>query len=78
MKKKGKEVSDRVVIILLIIAVVVSVFGTYLVYDKSNEISSEGMIVQNIQREQPPVGTVGLVVVNPNEEEGGDFNEENR
>ena len=44
-----KEVSDKVVVILLIIAIVVSVLGTILVYTSaSKEVGGTGKVVQNV------------------------------
>ncbi len=41
MKRGKKEVSDKVIIALLIVAVVVSVFGAYMVYDYSQSYGSD-------------------------------------
>jgi len=65
-----KEVSDKIIVILLFVAILVSVFGTFLVYQKSTEIQSGAVIAQNIASVTPDKpsteASVGLVVL-PNE-----------
>jgi hypothetical protein len=61
MKKSKKEVSDKVVIAMLIVAVVVSVFGAYMVYDYSSSYDNfEG---KQSSSESYSVGYVSLNVV---------------
>ena len=66
-----KEVSDKIVLILVLVAILVSLFGTYLVYTNSNMPDTAIRDVQVITQGNPQgTGHVGLVVVNP--EEGAD------
>jgi hypothetical protein len=62
-----KEVSDKVVVVLLVIAVVVAVLGAYFVYDYSNEYSvddgrqvthdyASGHVILNVIEKQHMVG----------------------
>ncbi len=73
MVKRGKEVSDRVVIILVIVAVVVSIVGTYLVYTNATDIakSRQQLLIQENVGETNSEGQVGLVV-NPQPREEGE------
>lgn len=63
-------ISNTVVVILIIAAILVSVIGTYVVLDKANNIpvtrSGQGQIGVNVVNPQP--GQIGVNVVNP---EGG-------
>ena len=62
MSKQKKEVSDKVVVALLVVAVVVSILGAYIVYDYSNSYEIEGEPVL----EDHTTGSVVLrVVENP-------------
>jgi len=63
-----KEASDKVVIGLLVVLVVVSLFGAYMVYDvaTSNEVQITGQATTQVSSN---VGQVGLEVINPNEVE---------
>jgi hypothetical protein len=69
MKKERKEVSDKVVVILLIAAVVVSVLGAFVVYEYSHSygIGEEGQIEDS---------STGRVVLNVVEAPYEDFEEE--
>ena len=60
-----KEVSDKVVIILVVVAVVVSFMGTYLVYINSYNIPIGQTIIINRQDKSVDSGKVGITVVNP-------------
>jgi len=60
-----KEVSDKVVIILVVVAVVVSFMGTYLVYINSNNIPIGQTIIINRQDKSVDSGKVGVEVVSP-------------
>ena len=65
-----KEVSDKVIVSLVVLAILVSLIGTYFVYTNTSSV------IENKQPEIQPqsttgVGYVGLVVVVP-EEEGAD------
>ncbi len=42
MKRGKKEISDKVIVALLVVAVVVSIFGAYMVYDYSQSYNSQG------------------------------------
>ena len=65
-----KEASDKLIIILIVIAIVISITSTYLVYNYSNNIKP-GNIVINSDEPKTSTGTVGLVVAgNPNQKEG--------
>ncbi len=57
MSKQKKEVSDKVVVALLVAAVIVSILGVYVVYDYSNsyEIESEQILEDH---------TTGSVILN--------------
>ena len=57
MSKLKKEVSDKVVVALLVAAVIVSILGVYVVYDYSNsyEIESEQILEDH---------TTGSVILN--------------
>ena len=59
MSKKKKEVSDKLVVVLLAVAVIVSVLGAYVVYDYSHSygIESEPIV------EDYATGSVVLSVV---------------
>ena len=62
----AKEVSDRVIISLFILIVIISFFGTYLVYTKTSHVSSESVTaytVRDIQREVSNVGSVGVYIL---------------
>ena len=76
MKKGGKkEISDKVIIALLVVAVVVSVFGAYAVYDYSH--SYDGPVTTNKVLESSATGFVGLTVVADEvKEEGVDEGED--
>ncbi len=50
-----KEVSDRVVVVLIIIAVVAAVFGTWMVYSQAT----------NIVQTSPSSGEGNVVYINP-------------
>ena len=61
IQEKPKEVSDKIVVVLVVIAILISVIGTYLVYNKADNISNvktTGNIIVN-----NPVSTVGVVGV---------------
>ncbi len=75
MKKGDKrEVSDKVIIALLVVAVIVSIFGAYAVYDYSH--SYGGPVTNNIVLESSATGFVGLnVVADEIKEEGVEGNE---
>jgi hypothetical protein len=66
MKKERKEVSDKVVVVLLIAAVVVSVLGAFVVYEYSHSYG----IGEGSQVEDQSTGRVFLNVV---EDPQGDF-----
>ena len=69
-----KEVSDRVVVILIIIAVVVSIIGTYLVYTKASNVRTQGDSAFSPQPgDSDSSGQVNVYVVNEKREseEGG-------
>ena len=62
MSKQKKEVSDKIVVALLVAAVVVSILGAYIVYDYSHsyEVESEPIL------EDHTTGSVVLrVIENP-------------
>ena len=61
-----KEVSDQIVIFLVILAVLVSFLGTYLVYIRFNNIPVGGIIIVNndIQKASDQ-GKVGVYVIPP-------------
>ena len=69
MKKERKEVSDKVVVVLLIAAVVVQVLGAFVVYEYSNsyDFSGEGSSQDH---------STGSVVLNVVEAPLGDVAEE--
>ena len=69
MKKEGKEVSDKVVVVLLIAAVVVSVLGAFVVYEYSHsyDIEEGGQVEDQ---------STGRVVLNVVEAPQGDVEEE--
>ena len=59
-----KEVSDNMIVVLLIIAVIVSIIGAYAVYGYSHSFK----IPQNSDNfEYSSTGYVTLTVINPNE-----------
>jgi len=60
----AKEVSDKVVIILVIVAVIVSIAGTYLVYTQSTNIARtrQELLIRSDIKKGGGVGQVGLVV----------------
>jgi hypothetical protein len=62
MSKQKKEVSDKIVVVLLVVAVVVSILGAYVVYDYSQSNVYDGEPVL----EDHATGSVILnVVENP-------------
>lgn len=63
-----REASDKIVVGLLIVLVVVSVFGAYMIYDvaTNNEVQIVGQATKQVSSN---VGYVGLEVINPNEGE---------
>ncbi len=74
MAKTIKEVSDRVVVILIVIAVVVSIIGTYLVYTKASNVRTQGDSAFSPQPgDSGSDGQVTVYVVNEKgeSEEGG-------
>ncbi len=66
MKRERKEVSDKVVVVLLISAVVVSVLGAFVVYEYSHSygLGEEGQVEDQ---------STGRVVLNVVEAPQGDF-----
>ena len=68
-----KEVSNRVVIILLVIAVIVSVIGTYVVYENAKEDNNDYVLV-NPTKPSPSTGFVTLQVI----DNKGEINEEEK
>ena len=64
MKKEGVEVSDKIIITLLIVAVIVSITGAYLVYDYSHsfEIPKSSRNIDYYS-----TGYVTMTVINPGE-----------
>ena len=68
-----RELSDRLVLMLLIIAVVVSLIGACIVYDYSHSYSGEKEII----KQSSSTGYVSLNVVDNemSEEKKGDVNE---
>ncbi|MBT3690822.1 hypothetical protein HOG16_01100 [Candidatus Woesearchaeota archaeon] len=61
MKKSKKEVSDKVIVGLLIVAVFVSVLGAYMIYDYSH--SYEMSDAKYLDVEDKSIGMVALNVV---------------
>jgi len=72
MVRTVKEVSDKVVVILIVIAVVVSIIGTYLVYTKASNVRTQGDSAFSPQPGDTD-GQVTVYVVNEKKEseEGG-------
>ncbi|MBI2110358.1 hypothetical protein HYT51_01090 [Candidatus Woesearchaeota archaeon] len=67
----AKEVSDKIVYLLLVLAILISILGTFFVYYKASEIN--GAVAQNVDnlfiKEQPSEGHVGVYVTILNETE---------
>lgn len=60
----AKEVSDKVVIFLVVVAVLVSFLGTYLVYINTDNVPVGRTIVINTQTENDlDYGKVGVYVI---------------
>ncbi len=57
-----KQVSNKVVVILVVVAVLVSVLGTYFVYSKANQITTTSQTTGNIIN-NPITSTIGIVGV---------------
>ena len=65
-----KEASGKLIVILIVIAIVISVFSAYIVYSYSNNIKP-GNIVIDSNEPKTSTGEVALVVAeNPNQKEG--------
>ncbi len=61
--ERGKEVSDKVLIILLIISIFISVIGTLAVYFHVNSINyGDGNVINNFEYPKSDVGQVGVVI----------------
>lgn len=70
-----KEVSDRLVIFLVVVAVLVSFLGTYLVYINADNVPVERTIIVNqAPNKDTNNGMVSLYVNNLDEKENGDIN----
>ena len=68
----AKEVSDQIVIFLVILAVLVSFLGTYLVYINSNNLPvGRTIIVNNNIQKASDQGKVGVYVVPETDNTGG-------
>ena len=64
-----KEVSDKLVIFLVVVAVLVSFLGTYLVYINADNAPVERTIVINREPNRDTVnGMIALYVINPEEQ----------
>ena len=68
-----KEVSDKVVIFLVVIAVLVSFLGTYLVYINTDDVPVGRTVIinNNIERSQDS-GKVGVNVIPENPQESSE------
>ena len=68
-----KEVSDKVVIFLVVIAVLVSFLGTYLVYISTDNVPVGRTVIinNNIERSQDS-GKVGVNVIPENPQESSE------
>ena len=70
-----KEISDKIIYVLLALAILICFLGTFFVYHKASEINSN-VVAQNIDnlfiKEQPSEGYVGVYVAVPNETEKKD------
>lgn len=61
--ERGKEVSDKVLIVLLIISIFISVIGTLAVYFHVNSIEyGVGEVINNFEYPKSNVGQIGVVV----------------
>ena len=67
-----QEVSDKVIVILVILAVLVSVIGTYAVTQMAFDVSKTRATTQEFSPEPAVAGHVSLVVIDSIEEGGAD------
>jgi len=65
-------VSNKIVVILAILAIIISVISTYIIIGKANNVptvgSNQGQI--GVYVVNPPAGQIGVNVVNPKEGAG--------
>ena len=74
MVKKMQEVSDRVIVLLVIVAIIVSVIGTFVVTSTAFNLAEQRQNSPVIQKEiQVPDNTAGVVSVTVvSKDDGGD------
>ena len=69
----GKEVSNNIIVILVLIAVVISVVGSYMVFMNASNLNSpaSGNVVITTNQPEETTGQVVLVINPKNSESGG-------
>ena len=55
------EVPKKVIVVLLVLVILISVFGTYVIIDKANKIN-----INKITPKQKASGEISLKIANPN------------